>query len=139
MRQYPNNPIVSAGGVVITDDRRVLLTKRKNPPAAGTWSLPGGVIELGETSRDALARELLEETGLVVEVGRVIDVFDRIFTDAAGRIEYQYVIIDYLCRPIGGTLAAGSDVEALALADPTQLEEFHLTEPVQQVIAKALS
>jgi 8-oxo-dGTP diphosphatase len=136
-RRYPERPIACAGGVVLTADGRVVLVRRASDPAAGTWTLPGGAVEVGESAREAAAREILEETGLVVEVGDVIDVFDRVFRDAAGRVEFHYVIVDYVCRVRGGTPTAGSDVAELALADPTALDGFDLTDAAQDVIARA--
>jgi mutator protein MutT len=118
-RQYPDRPFVGVGGVILDGDR-VVLIRRRFPPLAGEWSLPGGIVEVGETLEACVAREMLEETGLHVDVGPVIDVFDRITRDAAGRVEYHYVLVDYLCRAIGGGLSAGSDADAaewVAIAD----------------------
>ena len=108
-RQYPISPIVGVGAVIIQDGR-VVLIKRRYEPLAGQWSLPGGRLELGETLEAGLAREMLEETGLEIDVGPVIDVFDRILLDEERHVRFHYVLIDYLCRPLGGTLCAGSDV-----------------------------
>jgi ADP-ribose pyrophosphatase YjhB (NUDIX family) len=99
-------------------DGNVVLIKRRYEPLAGQWSLPGGTLEVGETLEAGAAREILEETGLVVEVGPVIEVFDRILVDPDQRVRYHFVLIDYLCRPIGGALQHGSDVDAVTLADP---------------------
>ena len=99
-----------------------MLIKRKFEPLAGQWSLPGGTLELGESLEAGVAREMREETGLEVEVGPVVEVFDRILLDTEGRVRYHFVLIDYLCRPIGGRLVAGSDVADAVLADPTTLE-----------------
>jgi len=137
-RQYPGQPIVGVGAVIM-DGSRVVLVKRRYEPLAGQWSLPGGRLELGETLEAGLAREMLEETGLVVEVGPVVDVFDRILLDPERRVRYHYVLIDYLCRPIGGALAHGSDVAAAELVDPGDLERFRLTPKATAVIEKALN
>src|SRR5215213_2121620 len=119
-RQYPAQPIVGVGAVIMQDGR-VVIVKRRFEPLAGQWSLPGGRLELGETLEAGLAREMLEETGLVVDVGPVVDVFDRILLDPERKVRYHYVLIDYLCRPVGGALTHGSDVAAAELADPGDL------------------
>ena len=97
-RQYPGQPIVGVGAVIVQDGK-VVLVKRRFEPLAGQWSLPGGRLELGETLEAGLAREMLEETGLEVQVGPVVDVFDRILLDPERKVRYHYVLIDYLCRP----------------------------------------
>ena len=119
-------------------DGKVVLVKRRFEPLAGQWSLPGGRLELGETLEAGLAREMLEETGLEVEVGPVVDVFDRILLDPERNVRYHYVLIDYLCRPIGGTLTHGSDVAAAELVDPGELDRYRLTPKATSVIEKAL-
>ena len=136
-RQYPGQPIVGVGAVIVHDGK-VVLVKRRFEPLAGQWSLPGGRLELGETLEAGLAREMLEETGLRVEVGPVVDVFDRILLDTERRVRYHYVLIDYLCRPIGGALAHGSDVAAAELVDPDDLERYRLTPKASSVIEKAI-
>ena len=95
-RSYPARPVVGVGAVVFDADR-VLLVKRAHEPLKGEWSLPGGAVELGETLEAAVAREVLEETGLAVDVGPVVEVLDRVQHAADGRVEYHYVIVDYLC------------------------------------------
>jgi ADP-ribose pyrophosphatase YjhB (NUDIX family) len=137
-RQYPAQPIVGVGAVIL-QDAKVVLVKRRFEPLAGQWSLPGGRLELGETLEAGLAREMLEETGLVVHVGPVVDVFDRILLDPERRVRYHYVLIDYLCRPTGGTLMHGSDVAAAELVDPADLVRFRLTPKATSVIEKALA
>lgn len=138
-REYPERPIVGVGGVVVAGDGRVVLIRRKYEPLKGQWSLPGGGVELGETLVDAVAREVAEETGLVVRVGPVVDVFDRITRDAAGRVSYHYVLVDYLCWPTAGTLCAGSDVDAAVFVDPAELAPYALTDKARAVIARALT
>jgi ADP-ribose pyrophosphatase YjhB (NUDIX family) len=137
-RQYPAQPIVGVGAVILQEGK-VLLVKRKYEPLAGQWSLPGGRLELGETLEAGLAREMLEETGLVVHVGPIVDVFDRILLDPERRVRYHYVLIDYLCRPAGGALMHGSDVAAAELVEPADLARFALTPKATAVIEKALS
>ncbi len=107
-REYPEAPVAGVGGVVIRGDE-VLLVRRAFPPRQGEWSLPGGRLELGESLVAAVRREVLEETGIEVEVGPLVEAFDRVHRDEAGRVRYHFVIVDYLCRPVGGTLRAGDD------------------------------
>ena len=137
-RQYPAQPIVGVGAVILQHGK-VVLVKRRFEPLAGQWSLPGGRLELGETLEAGLAREMLEETGLEVQVGPVVDVFDRILLDPERKVRYHYVLVDYLCRPIGGVLSHGSDVAAAELVDPADLDRFRLTPKATSVIEKALS
>ena len=125
-------------GAVIVDDGKVVLIKRKYEPLKGQWSLPGGMVEIGETLEAALAREMLEETGLRVDVGPVIEVFDRIMRDEEHRVRYHYVLVDYLCWPADGLLQAGSDVDMAIWADPATLSEYALTEKATSVIERGL-
>ena len=137
-RQYPERPIVGVGAVIV-DDGKVVLIRRRYEPLKGQWSLPGGMVEIGETLEEALAREMLEETGLVVDVGPVIEVFDRITRDEQRRVRYHFVLIDYLCRPTAGELRAGSDVDAAIWADPRRLGEYALTDKATSVIKRGLT
>lgn len=137
-RQYPERPIVGVGAVIVRDGN-VILIRRRYEPLKGHWSLPGGMVEVGEALAAALAREMVEETGLVVEVGPVIEVFDRITRDDQGRVRYHFVLIDYLCWPAGGELRAGSDVDAAVWADPRQLGEYGLTTKATSVIERGLA
>ena len=136
-RQYPERPIVGVGAVIVKAGK-LLLVKRRYEPLAGRWSIPGGTLELGETLETGVAREMREETGLEIEVGPVIEVFDRIIFDADKRVRYHFVLVDYLCWPIGGVLQAGSDVDEAVMVDPASLDEFDLTEKAREVIARAL-
>ena len=137
MRSYPDRPFVGVGAVIV-DAGRVLLVRRRTEPLAGQWSLPGGAVELGETLDACVAREMAEETGLVVEVGPVIEVLDRIAHDAEGRVQFHYVLVDYLCWPVAGALQAGSDAEAAAFVEPSHLGAYGLTSKAMEVIERAL-
>ncbi len=110
-REYPSAPLVGVGAVIVHQGR-VLLVKRGTEPAKGKWSIPGGLIELGESLTDALVREVREETGLTVEPVQLVELLDRIHRDGE-RIRYHYVIADYLCRVAGGSLKAASDADAV--------------------------
>ncbi len=125
-RKYPPRPVVGVGAVVVHEER-VVLIKRKYEPLAGQWSLPGGTLELGESLEAGVAREIHEETGLDVEVGPVVEVFDRILLDAQGRVQYHFVLVDYLCRPVGGQLQAGSDVDDAVWVVSVDVANYHIT------------
>jgi 8-oxo-dGTP diphosphatase len=137
-RCYPETPIVGVGAVVVRDGK-VLLVRRANPPLQGEWSLPGGALEVGEKLREGVAREVLEETGLEVEVGPVLDVIDSIFPDPEGRTQYHYVLIDYLCRPRAGTESASSDASELRWALDEELETLGLRQITVEVIRKGFA
>jgi 8-oxo-dGTP diphosphatase len=136
-RQYPDRPFVGVGAVVV-DSGRVLIVKRKYDPLAGQWSIPGGGVEVGETLEECVAREILEETGLTIAVGPVIEVLDRITRDDDGRVRYHFVLVDYLCWPVGGELRASSDVADVRFVDPSELEPYQLTATATDVILRAL-
>jgi 8-oxo-dGTP diphosphatase len=138
LRKYPERPIVAVGAVIL-DGARVLLVKRANEPLQGQWSLPGGAVEIGETLDAALAREVREETGLEVDVGSVVEVLDRVRHDADGRVEYHYVIIDYVCRMRGGEAERGSDADDVAWVDVADLERYGVSGKAIAVIRKAAS
>ena len=107
-REYPDRPIIGVGAVILDRDR-VLLIERGQTPLKGEWSLPGGALELGETLEEGIRREVLEETGLIIAPVVIVEVFDRISRDASGRVQYHYVLVDYLCRVVGGQLACAMD------------------------------
>jgi len=146
-REYPEQPLVGVGGVVI-DNERALLIRRGGPPMEGQWSIPGGMLELGETLTQGVARELAEETGLEVDVLDIIEVLERIFPGLPGadgtpgdatRPQYHFVIIDYLCESRGGTLCAGSDAREFAWAREDELAKFDLTVAATRVLRKAFA
>ena len=132
-REYPETPRIGVGAVVIHEGR-VLLVKRGHPPLAGEWSIPGGVLEVGETVREAAAREALEETGLVVEPKELLGVFDRILRDPAGKLQYHYVLIDFLCRRVGGEVCAASDAAEVRWCTPAEVETLPLPKDTAEVI-----
>jgi 8-oxo-dGTP diphosphatase len=137
-RDYPERPIIGVGAVIVKDDH-VLLVRRATEPLKGEWSVPGGALELGEKLRDGAAREALEETGLLVEAGEVLDVFDSIFTDADGRTQFHYVLIDFLCRPVAGEAVAGSDVSEVRWVTESDVSGMGLRDSAAQVVLKGLA
>lgn len=137
-RLYPSRPVVGVGAVVM-EHGHVVLVRRRFEPLAGRWTLPGGGLEVGETLEQGAAREVLEETGLVVRVGPLIDVFDRITRDDDARVRYHFVLVDYLCWPMGGHLQPGSDVDAAVRVAPGDLHGYDLTDRTIAVIDRALT
>jgi ADP-ribose pyrophosphatase YjhB (NUDIX family) len=124
---------------VVFDGGRVLLVQRGQPPLLGQWSLPGGAVELGETLADAVARELLEETGLEVSVGPLVELVDRVHRHADGRVEYHYVVADYLCAARGQRLRAGSDAADVRWVPVAELEAYRVSPIAIAVVHKALA
>jgi ADP-ribose pyrophosphatase YjhB (NUDIX family) len=134
-REYPEYPRVGVGGVVI-ERNRALLIRRGYEPLKGQWSIPGGMLELGEELAAGVRRELKEETGLDVEPFECLLVFDRIQRERR-RVKYHYVIVDYLCRRISGRLRAASDVTDARWVRREELPQYHLTELATAVILRA--
>ncbi len=129
--------MLGVGALIILEDDRILLVERGNEPLKGYWSLPGGAVETGESLRDGVKREILEETGLIIEPMEVVEIFERIMRDADGRAEYHYVLIDYLCRVTGGTLGAADDASRVEWTARKDLRALRLTEGTLTVIEKA--
>ncbi|MEZ5392163.1 MAG: NUDIX hydrolase [Bryobacterales bacterium] len=134
-RRYPSQPVAGVGAIVLADDQ-VLLVRRGQAPQKGWGSIPGAV-ELGETLAEAVAREVREECGLEVRPGVLVEVFERILRDAEARVEYHYVLMDYLCELEGGTLRAGDDAADAAWVPLSQLDELAMTRGTPAVIRKA--
>jgi len=137
--------MVGVGGVIIVQGR-ALLIRRGSEPLLGEWSIPGGMLELGETLEQGVARELLEETGLTVRVIELIEVFDRIYVESTAGAEegkkgprFHYVIVDYLCERIAGDAMAGSDVTDVVFATEEELHKFKLTETATRILKKAFA
>ncbi len=135
-RRYPQRPILGVGAIII-EDGRILLAERGREPLKGYWSLPGGVVETGETLAQAVRRETLEETGLKIEPVSVVEIFERIMLDEAGTAEYHYVLIDYLCRVTGGALTPGDDVSDARWVPRAELGSYVITSGTLPVIEKA--
>jgi mutator protein MutT len=135
-RRYPERPLVGVGAVVI-DRGRVLLVKRANQPLRGEWSIPGGMLEAGETLESAVCRELKEETGLDAVAEERIDIIERILRDDQGRVEYHYVLHDYTCRVVSGELRASSDASEARWFSQDELDALKLAPATRAVIDKA--
>lgn len=132
-REYPELPLVGVGAVIVTGDN-VALVKRGTAPLLGEWSIPGGMLEIGETLREAAAREALEETGLVVEPQELLGVFDRVVRDEAGQVRYHYVLIDFLCREQSGELQAAGDAAGVARFSRDEVGKLSLADDTREVI-----
>ncbi len=124
-------------GALIFRRNRILLIERGGSPLKGYWSLPGGIVETGETLADAVRREVREETGLEVQPERIAEVFERIMPDARGRVEYHYVLVDYVCKVVGGALRPADDCANAAWVTERELVSYPLTEGTQAVIERA--
>jgi 8-oxo-dGTP diphosphatase len=134
-REFPEHPFVGIGAIIIRESK-VVLVKRAHPPIQGQWSIPGGVLEVGELVREAAVREAREETGLIVAPGELLGVYDRVLYDAQKRVQYHYVLIDFLCRPVGGELCAASDAAEVRWFSREELPALKLAEDTQDVIRK---
>jgi len=134
-REFPELPLVGVGAIIIQDDR-VVLVKRAHPPIQGQWSIPGGVLEVGELVREAAVREAREETGLIIEPADLLGVYDRILRNEQQRVQYHYVLVDFLCRPVGGELRAASDAAEVRWFKRGELPALNLAEDTQDVIQK---
>jgi ADP-ribose pyrophosphatase YjhB (NUDIX family) len=125
-REYPRRPIVGAGALIIKDGK-LLLIKRGAKPGQGKWSIPGGLVELGERVQDAIVREVKEECGLDIEVERLVDVFDSITRDEKGRVQYQFVVVNFLAKIKGGNLKNADDVLEARWVPIDEVEKYNLT------------
>jgi 8-oxo-dGTP diphosphatase len=135
-REYPETPLIGVGAVIVERDR-VALVKRGHPPLAGEWSIPGGALEVGEMLREAAVREAREETGLTVATAEILGVYDRVLRDGA-RVLYHYVLIDFLCHPVSGELAAGSDAQEVRWFTREQIDGLSLAADTAEVVRKGL-
>ena len=134
-RDYPDRPIVGVGAVIV-ESGRALVVRRGTEPLKGQWSIPGGVVELGETLREAAAREAREETGLEVEPGEVLEIVDRIMRDSERKVQYHYVLVDFLCRRVSGEARAGADASDLRWVTLQELNGFPIADSAAAVVRK---
>ena len=134
-REFPEIPLVGVGAIIIADSR-VVLVKRAHPPLQAQWSIPGGVLEVGELVREAAVREAHEETGLIVEPGELLGVYDRVLRNAEQRVQYHYVLIDFLCRIVGGELQAAGDAAEVGWFTREELPALNLADDTLDVIRK---
>jgi mutator protein MutT len=134
-RLYPKQPVVGVGAVIIKDGK-ILLEKRKSEPGRGKWSIPGGLVELGESVSQTVVREVAEETGLEVCEPELIDVVDNVVRDEKGEIKYHFVIIDYFVKLKGGNLKASSDAEELRWVQLNEVEKYDLTKTFMDFFKK---
>ncbi len=125
-REYPTRPIVGTGALLI-EDGKLLLVKRGAKPGQGKWSIPGGLVELGERVQETVVREVKEECGLDIEVERLMDVFDSIMRDEKGRIQYQFVVVNFLAKIKGGLLKNADDVLEARWVSLNEVEKYNLT------------
>ena len=130
-REYPDHPVVGVGGVIFHESR-VLLARRAQDPGKGTWSFPGGVVEIGETVTEALHRELWEEVSIRVEIGGLVRVLDRIIRDEEGSVRFHYIIIDYWGRLVSGSLQPGSDIREAVFVPLDQIRSFEVHREVEE-------
>lgn len=136
-REYPSQPLVGVGAVIV-EEGRVLLIKRGKAPLRGEWSIPGGMLELGETLRQGAEREALEETGLAVQATELLGVFERIVPDEEKRTLYHYVLIDFLCEWVSGDLRAAGDAADVRWFSSLELENLALPEDTKNVLLTGL-
>jgi 8-oxo-dGTP diphosphatase len=137
-REFPETPLVGIGAIII-ENARVVLVKRAHPPLQAEWSIPGGVLEVGELMREAAIREAREETGLTVDPGELLGVYDRVLRDANQRVQYHYVLIDFLCRRVAGDLVAASDAAEVRWFTREELPALKLAEDTLEVIGKGFA
>ena len=136
-REYPQAPIVGVGAIIIKDGH-VLLVRRAHEPNQGQWSIPGGIVELGETLAQAAAREVREECQIEVEAGDLLATVDLIRRDERGRIRYHFVLLDLMARYLGGVPVAGTDALAVRWVDQGELDQLDIIPRLVPVIRKAL-
>ena len=132
-REYPQHPLAAVGAVIKNDDQ-ILLIKRRYEPSMSKWSIPGGLIELGERIQEALKREAEEETGLKVEVDKLIDAIDNIVTTEDNKIKFHYVLIDYLTHPVGGKLTPSNEALDIKWFKSEELEKYELTRTTKTLL-----
>jgi len=136
-REYAGHPMVGVGGIVLNEGK-VLLVRRGQQPGYGKWSIPGGMVELGETLTEAIKREVLEECGIEIELADVIAVLERVIRREDERVRYHYILIDFLGYWKGGELQPASDILEARWADPSEMENLEMTDRTKQVVFEAM-
>lgn len=134
-REYPTQPLIGVGAIIVQDDK-ILLTKRGSEPGKGKWSVPGGLVELGEKLEKAVIREVKEETNLDVEIVRLIDAVDNIIRNSNGRLQFHFIILDYLAKVRNGTLQPSSDVLDTRWVRLTEAEDYDVTDIFRNFLRK---
>ncbi|HEY1264189.1 MAG TPA: NUDIX hydrolase [Terriglobales bacterium] len=137
-REYPERPLIGVGAIIVRQGH-VVLVKRGHPPLEGQWSIPGGVLEVGETLREGVIREALEETGLSVEPLELLGVYDRVLRDPRGEVLYHYVLVDFLCRAMSGELRAAGDADDARWLTIEEVDALSLAPDTAEVIRLGLS
>jgi 8-oxo-dGTP diphosphatase len=137
-REYPDCPRVGVGAVVL-DRGRVLLVRRGGQPSSGRWSLPGGLVELGETTADAVRREIREECGIDITVAGLAGVVDRVTRDAEGRVRYHYVLVDYLAFTDTDAVVAGTDAAECRWVEIERVSQLDVTDGLIDMIRRAVA
>ncbi len=137
-REYPNHPIVGVGAIIIKGEE-VLLARRGKEPGYGKWSIPGGAVKLGETLEEAVVREVCEEVNLSVKVGEVVEVLERIFRDPEGRVQYHYVLVDFLCEHLSGEGKPSSDALEVQWVPVSEIPRQGVAHKTKCVIKKAIA
>lgn len=135
-RRYPTRPLAGVG-ILVEENSKILMVKRRYEPGKGLWSIPGGLVELGETVRDAAKREVKEETGIDVEIERLLGVLDDIVYDERGRVCYHYVLIDFFGHPTGGDLGAATDAGEVRWISLQDMDKYHTTKTFKRLLKKA--
>lgn len=137
-REYPERPIVAVGAAVCCKGR-VLIVQRGKAPSKGVWTVPGGAVDLGETMRQAAAREVKEECGIEVEVGEVVGILDNVVHDEQGRIRYHYAIVDFGAQHISGELCPSDELMGAMWITPAEFDAYSVPAKAREVLLSALS
>ncbi|MCP8308498.1 MAG: NUDIX hydrolase [archaeon] len=132
-REYPEHPMVGVGAFIKKNDS-VLLVKREHEPGKGKWSLPGGLVNLGEKIRDAIKREVEEEVGLKVDVVNIVDVFDSVEYDGKCRVHFHYVIIGFMVKPVGGKVRGSKEASQVKWFKAEELKDLEMTVTTRKLL-----